>query len=207
MVKAPPLLYLASNNRHKLEELKAICAPILPGTELRLAKDLDPAIDWDETGATFADNARIKALTVRQVAQAQGLSAAVLADDSGLAVDVLGGAPGVHSARYAGKQGDDAANNAKLLAALAGVSDAQRGARFVCALHYIDADGKEGAFRGECMGRILAAPRGGHGFGYDPLFQVDGTTRALAELPAAEKNAVSHRRRALDLWLHQFTER
>ncbi len=204
MAKAPPVLYLASNNRHKLEELTAICAPVLPGTELRLARDLDPGIDWDETGDTFEANARIKAETVRRVALALGVRAGVLADDSGLAVDALGGAPGVQSARFAGRPGDDAANNAKLLRDLAAVPEGQRGARFVCVLHYIDADGRAAAFRGECPGSILPAARGAHGFGYDPLFLVAGTTRALAELPAAEKNAVSHRRRALDLWLRSL---
>ena len=195
------VLYLASNNRHKLEELKAICKPFLPATRLLLARDLDPGIDWDETGATFEDNARIKAQTVRTAALSQGLWAAVLADDSGLAVDALGGAPGVHSARYAGHHGDDRANNERLLQELSDIPDGQRAARFVCVLHMIDERGYETTFRGECPGTILRTPRGDHGFGYDPLFLVDGTAATLAELPPTEKNAVSHRRRALDLWL------
>lgn len=201
MSSASAILYLASNNSHKLEELKAIAAPRLGGLEVRLARDLDPKIDWDETGTTFAANARIKADVVLAAARAQGIRAAVLADDSGLEVEALGGAPGVYSARYAGKDGDDAANNAKLLKELAGVPAERRGAKFVCVLHYIDWEGKHATFRGECLGSILMAARGGHGFGYDPLFLVAGTDRALAELPAAEKNAVSHRRRALDEWL------
>ncbi len=187
-----PILYLASNNAHKAEELRAM----LEGRfTVRLAKDLRPGIGWDETGSTFEANARIKAETVRQFTGER-----VLADDSGLMVDALRGAPGVLSARFAGKDGDDQANNAKLLAEVELIPERALSARFVCVLHYIDEHGKGHDFRGECPGRVVKKARGAHGFGYDPLFVVDGTDQTMAELPAEQKNAVSHRRRALDLW-------
>lgn len=190
---APRILYLASNNRHKAEELTAMTGGLF---DVRLAKELDPNVSWDETGETFVANARIKAETVRRLT-----SAAVLADDSGLEVDALGGAPGVHSSRYAGTDGDDAGNNAKLLLALADVPDDRRTARFVCTLYFVDEQGHVQTFRGECRGTILRAKRGAKGFGYDPLFLVDGDGRTMAEMPEADKNAVSHRSRAVAAFL------
>lgn len=188
-----PILYLASNNAHKAEELGAM----LKGRfDVRLAKELKPGINWVEDGDTFEANARIKAETVRKYTKEP-----VLADDSGLMVDALRGAPGVLSARFAGKDGDDEANNAKLLEEIDPLPDRLLTARFVCVLHYIDEHGKSHDFRGECRGRIVKTARGAHGFGYDPLFLVDGTDQTMAELPAEQKNAVSHRRRALDKWL------
>jgi XTP/dITP diphosphohydrolase len=188
------LLYVASNNRHKLAELQAMVGEAF---EVHAARELDPAVAWDETGDTFEANAKIKADAVRRLTKA-----AVLADDSGLCVDALGGAPGVQSSRYAGRDGDDAANNAKLLQALAGVPEERRGAHFVCVLWFVDETGTARAFRGECRGRILAEKRGAHGFGYDPLFLVDGASGlSMAEMSEAAKNAVSHRRRAVDAWL------
>lgn len=188
-----PILYLASNNAHKAEELAAM----LQGRfDVRLAKELKPGINWDESAPTFEGNARIKAETVRQYTTER-----VLADDSGLCVDALRGAPGVLSARFAGKDGDDQANNAKLLSEVDGIPEKMLSARFVCVLHFIDEHGKGYDFRGECPGRIVKQARGAHGFGYDPLFLVDGTDQTMAELPAEKKNAVSHRRRALDQWL------
>jgi non-canonical purine NTP pyrophosphatase (RdgB/HAM1 family) len=188
-----PILYLASNNAHKAEELGAM----LKGRfDVRLAKELKPGIGWEETGETFEANARIKAEAVRQYTRER-----VLADDSGLMVDALRGAPGVLSARFAGKDGDDAANNAKLLQEIDPLPDRLLTARFVCVLHYVDQEGNGHTFRGECPGRIVKTPRGAQGFGYDPLFLVDGTDQTMAELPADQKNAVSHRRRALDQWL------
>lgn len=194
-------LYLASNNRHKLDELAAMLGPRF---RVALARELDPAIDWDESGTTFEANARIKAEVVREALAAKGLSAAVLADDSGLEVLALGGAPGVISSRYAGKDGDDGANNRKLLKELEGVPAARRAARFVCVLCFVDEQGVERYFRGTCEGRIVEnadAARGEHGFGYDPLFLVGGGARTLAEMTADEKNAVSHRRNAVEGWL------
>lgn len=192
---AKPLrrLYLASNNAHKAAELAAMAHGVF---EVRLAKELNPAIDWDESGTTFLENARIKAQTVRQLTHA-----CVLADDSGLEVAALGGSPGVYSSRYAGVDGNDSANNAKLLGALQGVPTAERSARFVCVLVFIDEDGRESSFEGICQGTILHAGRGQEGFGYDPLFLVDGTDRSMAQLPSEEKNSLSHRRRAFDAFL------
>ena len=185
-------IVIASNNAHKAEEIATALA--FPGWEFRtlrqLGLDSDPAEDAD----TFEGNARIKAQAARA---ASGL--AVLADDSGLAVDALDGAPGVHSARYAGEPCDDAANNAKLLAELADVPDEKRTGRFVCTLVFIDEDGTESVARGTIEGSIGREPRGSEGFGYDPLFLPDeyGGTRALAEVSQAEKNGISHRGNAL----------
>ncbi|HYQ38633.1 MAG TPA: RdgB/HAM1 family non-canonical purine NTP pyrophosphatase, partial [Pseudomonas sp.] len=147
----------------------------------------------EETGLSFVENAILKA---RHAARVSGLPA--LADDSGLAVDALGGAPGIYSARYAGGK-DDAANNAKLLAELADVPDAERGAQFVCALALVRhaEDPLPILCEGLWHGRILHEARGEHGFGYDPLFWVPECDCASAELPAAEKNRLSHRARAM----------
>ncbi len=186
----PGNLYLASHNRHKVEELGAML-----GGRFRVlgAASLGPGVTWVESGDTFLANARIKADAVRR-----HTDEAVLADDSGLEVEALGGAPGVHSARYAGKDGDDQANNAKLLAAIRDLPDTALAARFVCTLYFLDEDGAGHAFTGACRGRLIRHPRGAHGFGYDPLFVVDGFGRTLAELAADEKNRVSHRRAAVD---------
>ncbi len=160
-------IVIASNNAHKAEEIATALA--FPGWEFRtlrqLGLDSDPAEDAD----TFEGNARIKA----QAARAASGGLAVLADDSGLAVDALDSAPGVHSARYAGEPCDDAANNAKLLAELADVPDEKRTGRFVCTLVFIDEDGTETVARGTIEGRIGREERGRHGFGYDPLFLPD----------------------------------
>jgi len=188
---SPQVLYLASNNAHKGEELKAMLGAAF---DVRLARELVPDITWNETGETFLDNARIKAEALRLYT-----SASILADDSGLQVNALSGAPGVHSSRYAGEDGNDLANNTKLLGALRDVPTARRQARFVCVLYYINASGEAHSFRGECPGRIAEEPRGTGGFGYDPLFIVDATGgKSMAELTAAEKNELSHRRKAFD---------
>ena len=186
-------IVIASNNAHKAEEIATALA--FPGWEFRtlrqLGLDSDPAEDAD----TFEGNARIKA----QAARAASGGLAVLADDSGLAVDALDSEPGVHSARYAGEPCDDAANNAKLLAELADVPDEKRTGRFVCTLVFIDEDGTETVARGTIEGRIGREERGRHGFGYDPLFLPDmfEDGRTLAEALPEEKNAVSHRGNAL----------
>lgn len=186
-------IVIASNNAHKAEEIATALA--FPGWEFRtlrqLGLDSDPAEDAD----TFEGNARIKA----QAARAASGGLAVLADDSGLAVDALDSEPGVHSARYAGEPCDDAANNAKLLAELADVPDEKRTGRFVCTLVLIDEDGTETVARGTIEGRIGREERGDHGFGYDPLFLPDmfEDGRTLVEALPEEKNAVSHRGNAL----------
>lgn len=190
---------LATRNGHKVVELRAILAEVLAGTGGDPALldavvgvgDFTDVEDVVETGVTFAQNALLKA---RAVALATGLPA--LADDSGLAVDVLGGAPGVFSARWAGRHGDDPANLALLLAQLADVPDEHRGARFVCAAALVTPDGDERVESGEVHGTLTHEPRGGGGFGYDPIVRLpDG--RTMAELSAPEKNAISHRGKAL----------
>lgn len=193
---------IASTNRGKLREFQALldadAMGVLSASELVLLSDVLPAYEApEETGATFLENARIKAWAA---ARASGL--VTIADDSGLEVDALGGAPGVYSARYAGEDAGDAANRSKLKAALSHVPDAQRTARFRCALVMADpAAGEELAAEGVCEGRIAREERGTGGFGYDPLFLVfreDGSyPQTMAELPAETKNRVSHRGRAM----------
>ena len=186
-------LVLATHNRHKLGELRAILHPALPGLDLEsvvTAADLGVS-DPREDGATFEANALIKA---RAVARATGLPA--VADDSGLAVDVLGGAPGIFSARWAGRHGDDKANLDLLLAQLADIEDPYRGARFVCAAALVTPDGVEVVEHGALVGTLAAAPRGSNGFGYDPVLVPLGDTRTCAELTPEEKNLISHRGQA-----------
>ena len=182
-------IVVATRNRGKLREL----LPLLTGAGLDLdlvtIDDVAPDAELREDEATFEGNALAKA---RQAAAATGLAA--IADDSGLEVDALDGAPGVWSARYAGLPSDDARNNAKLLEALRDVPDGQRQARFRCAAVFVDpAGGVELVRTGACEGRILRAPRGDMGFGYDPLFLVPGSDQTMAELPLETKNRLSHR--------------
>ncbi|RGP52865.1 RdgB/HAM1 family non-canonical purine NTP pyrophosphatase [Pseudomonas abyssi] len=184
-------LVLASNNKGKLAELQAML-----GNSIKVRPQSDfTDIEAEETGLTFVENALIKA---RHAARASGLPA--LADDSGLAVDALGGAPGIYSARYAGGAGD-AANNAKLLEALRDVPDAERGAQFICALALLRhaEDPIPLICEGAWEGRILHAASGEHGFGYDPLFWVPERDCSSAELSPQEKNQLSHRARAMAL--------
>jgi len=182
-------LVLASHNAGKLKELQALLGDTVQVRSVGEFSDVEP----EETGLSFVENAILKA---RHAARVSGLPA--LADDSGLAVDALGGAPGIYSARYAGG-GGDAANNAKLLEALRDVPDAGRGARFVCALALVRhaEDPLPILCEGLWQGSILHAPRGAQGFGYDPLFWVPETDCASAELAPAEKNRLSHRARAM----------
>ncbi|MFP5345875.1 MAG: RdgB/HAM1 family non-canonical purine NTP pyrophosphatase [Actinomycetes bacterium] len=166
------------------------------------AADLEGVEDVVETGVTFAENALLKA---RAVSAATGLPA--VADDSGLAVDVLGGAPGVFSARWAGRHGDDAANLALLLAQLSDVPDSHRRARFVCAAALVAPDGAERVETGELVGTLGREPRGDGGFGYDPVLRPEGESRTCAELTPAEKNAISHRGRAVRALAPAIAER
>lgn len=185
-------LVLASRNRGKLAELSAILSDA-GLTERVLDLDDVHVPDTRETGVTFVENALLKA---RAVAAQTGLPA--IADDSGLAVDVLGGAPGVFSARWSGRHGDDAANLQLLLDQLADVPVEHRGARFVCAAVAVWPDGREAVETGELRGMLTFAPRGTNGFGYDPIFEVqtpDGP-RTTAELDPARKHEISHRGRA-----------
>ena len=188
-MKALTELVLASHNAGKLKELQAMLGDAVRVRSVAEFSTVEP----EETGLSFVENAILKA---RHAARVSGLPA--LADDSGLAVDALGGAPGIYSARYADGQGD-AANNAKLLEALHEVPDAARGAQFVCALALVrHADDPLPILcEGLWHGRILHEARGTGGFGYDPLFWVPECDCASAELPAAEKNRLSHRARAM----------
>lgn len=191
-----PRLLLASDNAKKRAELEGLLAGT--GIELVTPAEVGGLPEVDEDQPDFEGNARKKALSA---ARASGLWS--LADDSGLEVDHLDGAPGVRSARFAGVHGDDAANNALLLSRLAGLGDAARGARFVCALCLARPDATPALeVRGEVRGRILEEARGAGGFGYDPLFLFteegfEETGQSFAELTAAQKARVSHRGRAL----------
>jgi XTP/dITP diphosphohydrolase len=185
------VVVLASDNEGKRAELAALLAPL--GCELVPQRTFGIRTA-DETAATFIENALLKA---RHAARASGHAA--IADDSGLVVDALGGAPGIRSARFAGEHATDADNNALLLAHLAGVADAARGATFHCVVTLLRAadDPAPLVGTGSWRGHILRSPRGSNGFGYDPLFQVAGTGRSAAELDAATKNAQSHRGQAV----------
>lgn len=192
---SPTVIVLATRNSGKIHELAALLAPL--GVEVRGLADYPEIPEIPETGTTFEENALIKA---RAVAEATGLVA--VADDSGIAVDALHGAPGVYSARYSGEGATDAKNNAKLLAALAGVPDERRGCRFVSVIAAAAPEalgGAEVALRGSWEGRVAHEPKGENGFGYDPLFidmESPGHRRA-AEMSREQKNAVSHRGKAL----------
>ncbi len=184
---------LASANRGKLAELRRMLADAdLPGLDVVGLDEVPGFTAGPETGASFADNALAKA---REAAGFAGLPA--VADDSGLAVDALNGMPGVLSARWAGRHGDDRANLDLLLDQLTDVPDERRGAEFVCAAALVLPDGTETVVHGRWRGRVVRTPRGSNGFGYDPIFTPDGENRTSAELTDAEKDAVSHRGLAL----------
>jgi XTP/dITP diphosphohydrolase len=195
-----PRLLIATTNRGKLQEL----LPLLVDLPLRLITphELGLLLAVEETGTSYAENARLKA---EAFAQASGLL--TLADDSGLEVDALGGAPGVYSARYAGGNATDAERRARLLGALREVP-APRPARFRCVIAIAQPDGTTTYFEGVCEGEILLEERGTHGFGYDPLFFVPDYGCTMAELPPAVKNQLSHRARAAQAarpFLHKLT--
>jgi XTP/dITP diphosphohydrolase len=180
-------IVVATRNRGKLREI----VPLLAGLdlELRTIDELAPDAELREDGVTFEENALAKA---RQAVQATGLPA--IADDSGLEVDALGGAPGVHSARYAGLPSDDARNNAMLIAALAALPAGPHAGRFRCVAAFVDPlRGFELVRSGSCEGQILPVPRGEGGFGYDPLFLLPGLGRTMAEISVDAKNRLSHR--------------
>lgn len=181
---------LATFNRDKLRELSALLG--LPGVTLTALADVPGASAPEEDGATVLENALIKA---RAALARTGRPA--LADDTGLEVDALDGRPGIHASRYSGPGATYAANRCRLLAELRGVEPARRTARFRCACVACLPDGRELAAEGVLEGRITGAPRGEHGFGYDPLFEVEDSGRTMAELNEDEKNAISHRARAV----------
>lgn len=193
-------LYLATSNPGKLRELGALAAA--EGFELAPLPDYDRLPRAPEEDASFALNALEKALHYSRLRD--GL---VVADDSGLVVDALGGRPGPHSARYAGPRATDADNNRKLLAELGGLAEVQRAARYVCVLALAERDRVLALFSDSCAGRILAAPRGRGGFGYDPLFFFPPLAKTMAELDVAEKNRHSHRGKAFKTLLQYLRTR
>jgi XTP/dITP diphosphohydrolase len=180
-------IVVATRNHGKLREIVPLLADL--SLDLHTIDELAPDAELREDGPTFEENALAKA---QQAARATGLPA--IADDSGLEVDALGGAPGVHSARYAGSPTDDARNNVKLMAALEAIPGAPRAGRFRCVAAFVDlARGIAIVRGGSCEGEILTVPRGAGGFGYDPLFLVPALGRTMAELSLEEKNRLSHR--------------
>ena len=184
---------LATRNRKKLAELQRIldAAPGVADVTIVGIADVGDYVEVPESGLTFADNALLKA---REGVTHTGLPS--IADDSGLAVDVMGGMPGIFSARWAGRHGDDDANLDLLLAQVGDVPDAALTAAFVCVAALVLPDGREFAVEGRMPGRLARARRGSNGFGYDPIFVADGNTRTNAELEPAEKDAISHRGQA-----------
>jgi XTP/dITP diphosphohydrolase len=187
----PRRLVLATRNPHKITELQAILNEADLNVELVGTDAFSDVPDVKETGTTFAANALLKA---HAVAQATGLPA--IADDSGLCVDVLGGAPGIFSARWAGGHGDDKANLDLLLAQLSDVDNPHRAAHFACAAALALPDGTERVAEGSLHGTLRHTPAGTGGFGYDPILQPDGDSRTCAEMAPEEKHAISHRGRA-----------
>ena len=193
---------LATRNASKLGELRRILAAEgVSSLEVVGLADVEEFDEAPETGATFEENALAKA---RDAAAATGLAS--VADDSGLTVDALNGMPGVLSARWAGQHGDDQANLDLVLAQLSDTPDQRRGAAFVCAAALVVPGGRETVVRGEWRGTLTRKARGTNGFGYDPIFVPDGGTRTSAELDPAEKDAASHRGRALRLLLPHLTQ-
>ena len=186
-------LAIATHNAHKVDEIWAIMAPLVPGLtreDVASAKELD-APSPVEDGVSFADNALIKA---RALAASTGLPA--VADDSGIAVDVMGGAPGIFSALWSGRHGADRENLDLLLAQMADIPDEHRGARFVCAAVLVTPDGREHVCEGVSEGVLLREPAGQGGFGYDPIFRAHGESVSNAEISAERKNQISHRGKA-----------
>lgn len=192
-------IVLASRNRHKIKELQTLLGEAITGIEILSLDDVGLTDEIVEDGDTFEANALIKA----KYASTSGYIG--IGDDSGLTVDALDGAPGVFSARYAGEHGDDDANNKLLLKNLSGVID--RRAQFVCSIAAVFPDGESFTVNGIVEGKILHAPQGNGGFGYDPLFWVDIFDKTLAEVSPEEKNSVSHRGKAVRELAKKLKER
>ena len=194
-------ILLASHNKNKIAELEALLKTVCADAEVVSLSDVGFTDEIVEDGTTFEENALIKARTGAR------LGYITVADDSGLMVDALGGAPGVYSARYAGEDGNTEKNNAKLLAALQGVPQDKRTAHFVSVVACVFPDGREDiVVRGECPGEILTSPRGKTGFGYDPLFWYAPFGKTYAEMTAEEKNSISHRGVAMQAFAKAFAK-
>lgn len=196
MLKAPPMqrkLLVATTNPGKIRELRDLLAPLGLSVVSFADEGMSPPPPVEETEQSFEGNARLKA-----AAYADFYKLPALADDSGLAVDFLGGAPGVQSARYSGPEASDASNVRKLLSELGSISESERKARFVCVLCLALPGGQQWQFRGECRGKIAPEPAGEGGFGYDPVFICDELPgRTFAQITPEEKASVSHRGRAV----------
>jgi XTP/dITP diphosphohydrolase len=192
-----PLLIIATRNAHKTEEIRDIIGDRFEVLDVRSFPDL-PEIE--ETGTTFLENARLKALGI-----SRRIDGWVLADDSGLEVDALGGAPGVWSSSYGGEEGNHAKNNERLIREMAGI--AQRTARFRCTLVLATGGEEKGVFTGTVEGRIAESPSGSGGFGYDPLFIPEGHSQTMADLGAAVKATLSHRAKAIRAFVAALGER
>lgn len=191
-------IVVSSNNRHKIAELESFLKKYFPSIKLLSLSDINFEGDIVEDGKTFEENALIKA----RAAARFGYIA--IADDSGLMVDALGGAPGIYSARFAGEPCDNKKNNEKLLAELSGLSGKERAAKFVSVIACVFPDGRELLARGECRGEIIEEYRGENGFGYDPLFYYPPLGKTYAEMSAEEKNTVSHRARSMAAFAEKF---
>ncbi|WP_040228983.1 XTP/dITP diphosphatase [Bhargavaea cecembensis] len=181
---------IATKNKGKAKDFETLLAPY--GVRVLTLHDVAEDLDVEETGTTFRENARLKAETV-----AERLGKMVIADDSGLAVDALGGRPGVYSARFSGPDATDGKNIEKLLEELADVPDEERTARFICVLAVSGPGRETHYYEGSCEGRIMRTPSGDNGFGYDPVFYVPNEERTMAQLTPEEKAAVSHRGAAI----------
>ena len=195
-------IVIASRNKHKIGELEALLSKYIDGVKLLSLNDVGLYDDVEEDGKSFEENAFIKA---RYAAKSGKIS---VGDDSGLCVNALDGAPGIYSARYAGEHGNDAANNAKLLAELSNKQD--KSASFVCAFACVLPDGREFAVLGEAKGVITDKASGNGGFGYDPIFFLPELGKTFADLTADEKNAISHRGKAVEAFaikLREFIEK
>ena len=189
-------IVLASNNEHKISEIKNILMDV--DLEVKSLKDENIDINVIEDGTTFEENAKKKANEIANFLKARGeKDYIVMADDSGIEVDYLNGAPGIYSARYAGEHGNDAKNNEKLLHELEGIEEDRRGAKFICQLALINDSGKYLGIKGEVSGRIIEGLAGEGGFGYDPLFYYEPLNKTFGEISVEEKNEISHRAVAL----------
>lgn len=195
-------LLLATSNENKVREFQNIFSQLAPALDIRVIslKEAGIADTANENADTFEGNAMIKAEA------ASGNGYITFADDSGICVDALGGAPGIYSARFSGVHGDDKANNALLLKKLENVPDEKRTARYVCAIACVFPDGRSFTVTGKAEGKIGYEPKGDLGFGYDPLFIGAGSDRTWAEIPAKEKDSISHRAAAAKLFIEKLKE-
>lgn len=190
-------IILASNNKHKIGEIKDILKDL--DFKIRSLEDENIDIDVEENGTTFEENAKKKATEIAKYLKARGEKEfIVMADDSGLSVDYLNGAPGIYSARYAGTHGDDVANNMKLLKELDSVPKSKRDAKFICSIALVDSNDRYISIKGEVEGIIMDQLTTTEGFGYDPLFYYEPFKKTFSELTMEEKNSISHRGVALE---------